>query len=62
MIIRKSENPNKTKVEFWRWEGRGQDPNNDQNGATLEFEDASKNDWGWLLSDLRWFVGFSEKG
>ena len=25
-------------------------------------EDASKNDWGWLVNDLRWFAGFLEKG
>ena len=24
------------KTEFWRWEGHGQDPDNDQNGATQE--------------------------
>ena len=28
------------KIEFWRWEGWGQDPHTDQNGATLESRDA----------------------
>ena len=26
----------KKKTDFWRWEGWGQDPHNDQNGATPE--------------------------
>ena len=27
---------NLKKIEFWRWEGWGQDPHNDKIGATLE--------------------------
>ena len=43
------------KMDFCRWEEWGQKPHS-------ETEEASKNDWGWLLKDLRWLVGFLEKG